>query len=146
MAGPDFARIAGAALLAVTLLLGSSFARADTSGSAAAPSSNIDMVAADSTPPPETDLPTPRTLVRELSTYRIAAIALGTVAGTLIGNILTGGLMTPLLTAGLAGPGTAAATSSAYAVGAVTTVFFAGIGAYVGVWASEPPSPGPEGQ
>jgi hypothetical protein len=50
--------------------------------------------------------------------------------------VLTGGLMTPILTAGLAGPGTAAAATSAYAVGAITTTFFAGIGAYVGVWGS----------
>ena len=30
--------------------------------------------------------------------------------------------------------------SGAYAVGALTTTFFAGIGAYIGVWASEPPA------
>ena len=73
-----------------------------------------------------------------VSTYRIAAIAIGTVAGAVVGNLLTSGLMTPVLTGGLAGPGMAAATSGAYAVGAMTTAFFAGVGAYIGTWASEP--------
>ena len=74
----------------------------------------------------------------EVTTYRVAMIALGAVAGAIVGNVLTGGLMTPILTAGLAGPGTAAATVGAYAVSAITTTFFAGIGAYVGVWGSSP--------
>jgi hypothetical protein len=141
MARLEFARLAGSAALAVTLLLGAAASRADTSGSAAAPAPTlaIEVVATDAATAPDTYLPVPRTMTPEISSYRVAMIALGTVAGAIVGNVLTGGLMTPVLTAGLAGPGTAAATSGAYAVGAITTTFFAGIGAYIGLWAGNPP-------
>src|SRR5215470_2874483 len=123
MARWDFARLAGSALLAVTLLLGAAASRADTSGSATAPAPvlQIDTAATDAATAPDTYLPVPRTMTPEVSTYRVALIALGTVAGAVVGNVLTGGLMTPVLTAGLAGPGTAAASTGAWAVGAITT-------------------------
>ena len=138
MARLDFVRLVGSALLAVALLLGAAASRADTSGSAtaAAPTLKVEVVATDAATAADTYLPVPRTMTPTVSTYRVAMIALGTVAGAIVGNVLTGGLMTPILTAGLAGPGTAAAATSAYAVGAITTTFFAGIGAYVGVWGS----------
>ena len=138
MARWDFARLAGSALLAVMLVLGAAASRADTSGSATAPAPTVkvDVVAADAAS--DTYLPVPRTMTPAVSTYRVAMIALGTVAGAIAGNVLTGGLMTPILTAGLAGPGTAGATAGAYAVGAITTTFFAGIGAYIGVWGTSP--------
>ena len=142
MARMDFARIAGAALLALALWLPPIATRADTSGSAApAPlTAAVNTVAADATAAADATLPMPRTMSPTVSPYRVAAIAVGTVAGALVGNLLTNGLMTPILTAGLAGPGMAAAGSSAYAVGALTTAFFAGIGAYIGVWVSEAPA------
>jgi hypothetical protein len=138
----DFARIAGAAVLALALWLPPVTARADTSGGAApAPlTAAVDTVAADATAAADATLPIPRVMKPTVSPYRVAAIAVGTVAGALVGNLMTNGLMTPILTGGLAGPGLAAAGSSAYAVGALTTAFFAGIGAYIGVWASEAPS------
>ena len=138
MARMDFARIAGAALLALALWL-PPVARADTSGGAAtAPlTAAIDTVAADAAAAADATLPLPRSMAPVVSPYRVAAMAVGTVAGALIGNLLTDGLMTPILTGGLAGPGVAAATSSAYAVSAITTAFFAGIGAYIGVWVTE---------
>ena len=140
MARLDFARLAGAALLALALLLPAA-ARADTSGSAtAAPTAAaVNTVATDAATAADAYLPLPRAMTPEVSMYRVAAIALGTVAGAIVGNVLTSGLMTPVLTAGLAGPGIAAVTGSALAVSAVTTTFFAGIGAYLGVWATSPP-------
>ena len=140
MARWDFARLAGSALLAVTLLFGAAASRADTSGSATAPAPTVtvDIVTADAAS--DTYLPVPRTMTPAISTYRVVMIALGTVAGAIAGNVLTGGLMTPILTAGLAGPGTAGATAGAYAVGALTTTFFAGIGAYLGVWGTTSPA------
>ena len=142
MARMDLARIAGAALLALALWLPPIAASADTSGSAApAPlTAAVDTVAADATAAADATLPMPRALKPTVSPYRVAAIAVGTVAGALIGNLLTDGLMTPILTGGLAGPGAAAAGSSAYAVSAITTAFFAGIGAYIGVWVTEAPA------
>src|SRR6266403_2518079 len=62
-------------------------------------------VAHAATPPSATTqdhLPTPRHLVAARSAFQISAIAIGAAAGAIVGNILTGGLMTPILAGGLA--------------------------------------------
>ena len=140
MARLDLARIAAAALLALALFLPPMAARADTAASvtAAPTAASIDTVATDAATAADAYVPVPRTITPHMSSLRVAVIALGTMAGAILGNVLTDGLMTPILSGGLAGPGVAAATSSAYAVSAITTTFFAGIGAYIGVWATEP--------
>ena len=75
MARLEFARIAGAALLALALLLPLAAARADTSGSAtAAPiAAAIDTAATDAATAADAYLPLPRTMAPEVSTSRIAA-------------------------------------------------------------------------
>ena len=145
MARPDVTRIAGVALLTATLLLPPVAARAFAADAIVAVEQTdaaVDLTAADAAAV-DVDaageaIPVPRSMAPTVSVYRISAIAIGTVAGAIVGNLLTSGLMTPVLTGGLAGPGIAAATGGAYAVSAITTTFFAGIGAYLGSWASGP--------
>src|SRR5215475_11975086 len=83
MARLDFARLAGSALLAVTLLLGAAASRADTSGSATAPAPTlkVEVVATDAATAPDAYLPVPRAMTPSVSPYRVAMIALGTVVG-----------------------------------------------------------------
>ena len=140
MARLDFVRIAGMVTLVLALLLSPATAHEETSSDVAAVPTGVtdDNVVADAATAPDAYLPLPRTMEPVVSHYRVIAVSLGTVAGAIVGNILTSGLMTPILTAGMAAPGLAAATTSAYAVSAITTTFFAGIGAYLGVWATNP--------
>src|SRR5260221_5398885 len=73
------------------------------------------------TPPAAQDyLPTPRPLVAARSAFQISAIAIGAAAGAIVGNILTGGLMTPILAGGLSAA--AAAPTRAYISGFFCTV------------------------
>jgi len=94
-------------------------------------------------------VPMPRLLVQEISTYRIAAISVGAVAGVVAANVLTGGFITPLVTAGMAevAPAAAAAGAAATAAAAtggsaaleivqqtVVTAASAVVGGYIGDW------------
>jgi hypothetical protein len=91
------------------------------------------------TPPAAQDyLPTPRHLVAGArSGFQITAIAIGAAAGAIIGNILTGGLMTPVLAGGLAAA--AAAPTGAYISGFLGTVAGSALGALAGRWVSMSP-------
>ena len=90
------------------------------------------------TPPASQDyLPTPRHLVAARSAFQISAIAIGAAAGAIIGNILTGGMMTPILAGGLAAA--AAAPTGAYVSGFLGTVAGSALGALAGRWVSMSP-------
>ena len=90
------------------------------------------------TPPTSQDyLPTPRHLVAARSAFQISAIAIGAAAGAIVGNILTGGLMTPFLAGGLAAA--AAAPTGAYVSGFLGMVAGSTLGALAGRWVSMSP-------
>ena len=89
------------------------------------------------TPPAKDYLPTPRHLVAARSAFQISAIAIGAAAGAIIGNILTGGLMTPILAGGLAAA--AVAPTGAYVSGFLGTVAGSALGALAGRWVSMSP-------
>jgi len=90
------------------------------------------------TPPTSQDsLPTPRHLVAARSAFQISAIAIGAAAGAIIGNILTGGMMTPFLAGGLVIG--AAAPTGAYVSGFLGTVAGSALGALAGRWVSMSP-------
>ena len=82
-------------------------------------------------------LPTPRHLVAARSAFQISAIAIGAAAGAIIGNIVTGGLMTPILAGGLAAA--AAAPVGADVSGFLGTVAGSAVGALAGRWVSMSP-------
>jgi uncharacterized protein YcfJ len=80
-------------------------------------------------------VPTPRE-TSEADGYRVAAISAGAVAGVVVANVLTGGLITPVLLAGSGGAvmshglGWMAVSTGTTAVGAVA-------GGYAGDWLYE---------
>jgi len=82
-------------------------------------------------------IPTPRHLVAGRSAFQISAIAIGAAAGAIIGNILTGGLMTPILAGGVAAA--AAAPTGAYVSGFLGTMAGSALGALAGRWVSMSP-------
>ena len=82
-------------------------------------------------------LPTPRHLVAARSAFQISAIAIGAAAGAIIGNILTGGMMTPILAGGLAAA--AAAPTGAFVSGFLGTMAGSALGALAGRWVSMSP-------
>ena len=82
-------------------------------------------------------LPTPRHLVAARSAFQISAIAIGAAAGAIIGNIVTGGLMTPILAGGFAAA--AAAPVGAYVSGFLGMVAGSAVGALAGRWVSMSP-------
>jgi len=77
--------------------------------------------------------PTP---VSETSFYHVAAIATGAVAGVIVANALTAGMITPVLLAGSnGGAAMMAGGTTAYAAGqAGVTIVGAVVGGYVGNW------------
>ena len=84
------------------------------------------------------DLPVPRDLHGDVSHLQVAGVAIGAVAGALLGNFLSGGLMTPVLTAGWADAGAAGLTASGveYSLSLVATAVTTSLGAFVGSWLS----------
>jgi len=82
-------------------------------------------------------LPTPRHMIAARSAFQISAIAIGAAAGAIIGNIVTGGLMTPILAGGLAAA--AAAPTGAYVSGFLGTIAGSALGALAGRWVSMSP-------
>jgi len=80
-------------------------------------------------------VPTPTT-TEEASFYHVAAIATGAVAGVIVANALTAGMITPVLLAGSNGGGAMMAGGGyAYAAGqAGVTIVGAVVGGYVGNW------------
>jgi len=84
--------------------------------------------------------PTPR-LETGVDGYRVAAIAAGAVAGVVVANAVTGGIITPVLMAGsgmpvgaMAQPALAATTYTFMAVQAGVLGAGAVVGGYVGNW------------
>lgn len=80
-------------------------------------------------------VPQPR-LQAEVSTYRVAAIAVGAVAGVVVANAVTGGMITPILMYG-SGNGAGAVMAGGYTAAAThTLVTAAGAigGGYIADW------------
>lgn len=83
-----------------------------------------------------TAVPQPR-LQAETSVYRVTAIAVGAVAGVVVANAVTGGMITPVL---MYGTGTGASSAmvaggySAVATQALVTAVGAIGGGYIGNW------------
>ncbi|HEV7369758.1 hypothetical protein [Arenibaculum sp.] len=80
-------------------------------------------------------VPMPSEMVEGPTGYQVAAIAAGAVAGVVVANVATGGMITPVLVAGASGGGQLMNASYAVMAGqaAVTTVG-AVVGGYVGNW------------
>jgi len=81
-------------------------------------------------------VPKPR-LQAEVDTYRVAAIAVGAVAGVVVANAVTGGLITPILMYGSGNGAGAAVLASGYTAAATNTlVTAAGAigGGYIANW------------
>jgi len=81
-------------------------------------------------------VPQPR-LHAEVSTYRVAAIATGAVAGVIVANAITGGMITPILMYGSGNGAGAALMASSYTAAAThTLVTAAGAigGGYIANW------------
>jgi len=78
---------------------------------------------------PEPRLPGPAT-----DSYRVAAIAAGTLVGVIGLNIVSGGAATPVLALGGAGGVAAAQGTAAYLAGFATTALGAVAGGYAGGW------------
>src|SRR5262245_54778088 len=80
-------------------------------------------------------VPTPG-VEAKIDGYRVAAIAVGAVAGVIVANAVTGGMVTPVLLWGAGDAGLVAATPSVAGTAAQTAVTAAGalIGGYIGNW------------
>src|SRR5262245_49718823 len=66
--------------------------------------------------------------------YRVAAISVGAVAGVLVANAVTGGMVTPVLLWGAGDAGLVAAAPAATAAQTAVTAAGALIGGYIGNW------------
>jgi hypothetical protein len=111
------------------------------------------MALAQTTPPPAPSLaetaPMPEPRAAELSFRHVAAISVGAVAGVIVVNVVTGGMLMPILAAGVADsapavvPATGAAALPVAAMGvnylataseAAVVAIGAVVGGYVGNW------------
>lgn len=106
----------------------------ETQATATAAEVQVAATAAEAAPavPLAQSVPMPRETVEGPTGYQITAIAAGAVAGVVVANVATGGMITPVLAAG-GGPAMGASYAVMAGQAAVTAVG-AVVGGYVGNW------------
>jgi hypothetical protein len=100
---------------------------------AAAAAQEATAPAASSTPSLSESVPLPRA-ESGLDGYQVAAISVGALAGVVVANMVTGGLITPVLMSGAGGAGVMAHGVGWMAVKAGVTAVGAVGGGYAGDW------------